>query len=477
METSLIKTGGINGTMRRCTKFLLGVATGAALLGHAAPVFAQSQAQSLESAIEQTSFSGMVGAIDFNYLNDAHTRYDTHSFAVGGDLVAHTGAYDGFSAGLGGYTAQSLGIYDRNPNGDNTELTGSHHSIQTFREAYLQYQDHGVELRFGRQLLDTPFANEDMYTFNPRAFMGVAGVVDLIGPSNDKVDSDPLSLNTSTATLSVFAARMFTVDTRYSSSFTQTTNELGYPLGALNGFVAAGARYQNNILGTHVSVEGWYYNFYHLAQLVHGLGEFITPITPHNNIFGAAQFSVEGNSGGGESALGAVDAHIYGAKLGVSYDNDNIALVGDYSPVAYNSFRHGGFVHPYNNLSVNEFTDTMQDGVSDFGPGFGYGATANLSLLNDRLKISPYYIRYVVRYGYGGNFYGYSGPYGFPAGADIPNEQLWTAGMNAAYDLSAILPGLSLADAFDADVVQNKAGAGLYSNPFISNRLYFEYKF
>jgi hypothetical protein len=477
METSLNTYAAIAGTAGLRRTFLRGVATSAALLALAMPASAQSQAQSLESAIAQTSFSGTVGAIDFNYLDDAHTRYDTHSFAVGGNLVAHTGSFDGFSAGLGGYTAQSLGIYDHNPNSDNTELTGSHHSIQTFREAYLQYQGHGVELRFGRQLLDTPFANEDMYTFNPRAFMGVAGVVNLIGPSSNKVDSAPLSLNSSTAKLSVFAARIFNIDTRYSSSFTQTTGELGYPVGALNGFLAVGARYQDDILGTHVSVEGWYYNFYHLAQLVHGMASFTTPVTAHDNIFGATQFSVEGNSAGGPGALGAVDSHIYGAKLGISYDEDNIALVGDYSPVAYHSFRHGGFVHPFNNLSVNDFTDTMQDGISDFGPGYGYGVTANLALLNNRLTISPYYIRYLMRYGYGGNFYGYNGAYGFPTGADVPNEQLWTVGWNAAYDLSAILPGLSVADAFDADIVQHKTGTGANANPFISNRMYLEYKF
>ena len=88
-----------------------------------------AHAQSLGDALRQTTFQGMVGAINFDYGNSGHTSKSTHSFAIGGHLIAHTGSFDGFSVGLGGYTAQSLGLYSKNNAGDQVhydgELTGS----------------------------------------------------------------------------------------------------------------------------------------------------------------------------------------------------------------------------------------------------------------------------------------------------------------------------------------------------------------
>lgn len=437
-----------------------------------------ARAQSLQSALNQTTVSGMVGALNFDYLNHGHTPYDNHAFAVGGHLVVHTGSFHGFSVGLGGYTAQSLGLYN-NLRGS-TELTGQYHSIQTFRQAYLQYQTDAVAVRFGRQLINSPYAGEDYYTFNPRAFMGVAGVVNVIGGKSEGVNAGPLQLTGSTAKFSVFGARMFNYDSRYSSSFISGNRYTGSPT---NGFITIGALYQDVFRGTHLSVQGWYYDFYHFAQLFYGEADVSQPISPNSAILAAVQIVSEGNSSGSgvyqftAGNADSVNAHVYGGKLGMSFGNDTIALVGDYSPVSYGSYRHGGLVHPYNDLTGTVFTDTMQTGISDLGPGYAYGITSKFGFLHNKLGLSANYIRYVARYGYGGSTYSYNGPYGFPVGTAIPNEKLWAVQVGGSYDLSSILKGLYVEDDTDIEVAENRGSVGPYSNPYFSNRFYFKYRF
>ena len=76
----------------------------------------------------------------------------------------------------------------------------------------------------------------------------------------------------------------------------------------------------------------------------------------------------------------SVDAHVYGGRIGVKFGtnyDDNVALVADYSPRNYNSFRHGGMIHPYNDISGTLYTTTMQTGISDYGPGYAYGIASN----------------------------------------------------------------------------------------------------
>lgn len=444
-----------------------------------------ARAQSLRDALDQSTFQGMIGIINFNYLNHAHVNNDTHAFALGGHLIAHTGSFDGFSVGVGGYTAQSLNIYDKNHAAHyDGELTGQYFGIQSIRQAYLQFQTPKVEIRAGRQLIQTPYANQDYYTFNPRAFMGVAGVVNVLGEGNDKVDTGALTLDNDPAVFSIFATRMINYESRYSSAFTAANRYSGSR--PTNGFIAFGARYHGDIGSTLLTAQAWYYDFYQYAQMVYGQVDLVQPVGHHQAIFGSVQALSEGNSAGNSQRImdftngnaNAVNAHIYGAKLGFSTRNVSLALVGDYSPIDYGSFRHGGMIHPYNDLTGTSFTDTMQTGISDFGPGYAYGITSHFAFLRNKLKVGISYIRYLVRYGYGGSVYSYTGNYGFPTGQYIPNQQLWALDAGASYDLSSVLKGLSIAEDTDIAEAQNRAGyAQNYQNPYFSSRFYLEYKF
>lgn len=440
-----------------------------------------AQAQSLPDALRQTTVTGMAGVSDFSYANNGHSGNFSNGFGVGGNLNVHTGALDGFSVGVAGYTGQSLGLYTNNPAHDDTELTGSNHSLQSIRESFLQYENQWLDVRGGRQLINTPYANEDFYTFSPRAFMGFAGVVNIIGTNGSYDNALPLSLNNSTAKLSVFAARIFGYNSRYSSSFT-TGNRY---LTQSNGFIVGGARYQNVMDGVKYSIQGWYYDFYGLAQMLYGEADFSAPVSPNSTVFGAVQGMGEGNSGtrsanfSGFTTTNNVDAHIYGAKLGMTFGRDSVALIGDYSPIAYNSFRHGGGIHPYNDNSGTTFTDTMQTGIMDFGPGYAVGLTGNVFLLNDKFEISPTYVEYSVDYGYGGNTFSYNGAYGFNSSlSPIHNEKIHVVDVNFNYSLSSVMRGLSVDWDTDAAFAENGSLPGQrYNNPYFSSRAYLRYRF
>ena len=440
-----------------------------------------AHAQTLQDALRQTTVSGMVGATDFAYANAGHSGNFANGFGVGGNITVHTGALDGFSVGVAGYTGQSLGLYTNNPAHDDTELTGRTHSLQSIREAYLQYENPWLEVRGGRQFINTPYANQDWYTFSPRSFMGFAGVVNVIGTNSNYADSAPLSLNTSTAEMSVFAARIFGYNSRYSSTFT-TGNRY---LARSNGFIVGGARYQNSFAGVNYGLQGWYYDFYGLAQLVYGQADFSAPVSADSTVFGAVQGMGEGNSStrsanfDGFNTNNNVNAHIYGAKLGMSFGKDNVAVIGDYSPASVNSYRHGGGIHPYNDNSGTTFTDTMQTGIMDFGPGYAVGVTGNVFLLNDKLEISPTYVEYEVDYGYGGNTFSYAGTYGFNVSTPpIHDEKIHVIDSNFNYDLSSVVKGLSVDWDTDAAFAENgNLPSQHYNNPYFSSRAYVKYVF
>ncbi|SHF63291.1 hypothetical protein SAMN02746095_03920, partial [Acidocella aminolytica 101 = DSM 11237] len=54
-----------------------------------------AHAQSLQDALKQTTITGNAGVYDFTYANQAHTGDTKNAFAVGGDLIIHSGAFEG----------------------------------------------------------------------------------------------------------------------------------------------------------------------------------------------------------------------------------------------------------------------------------------------------------------------------------------------------------------------------------------------
>lgn len=94
----------------------------------------------------------------YNYKN---SDPDVYATAIGGVLKYELAQYKGFNAGIAFYSSKDIdplsgeGIYR------NTELSSSEGEDQNMNEAYVNYKYENFNLRFGRQVLDTPLADSD----------------------------------------------------------------------------------------------------------------------------------------------------------------------------------------------------------------------------------------------------------------------------------------------------------------------------
>ncbi len=419
----------------------------------------------LDKMFSESTMSGAFRWYNYTRYNDEGTARDDAAMAVGGDFLLKTGSLAGFSAGLGIYTAHNIDIYDHL----NEVLIGPNSHLTAIPQGYLQYQHDHVLVRAGRQLIDTPWARPDMFTMLPRSFYGVVATVAPLPGTKTRDDYQlgaPLVTDDPKPYLVVFVSRMSEFyESRFASDFSRGNR---YSDLHNDGFFMTGARYRRGFGVHRFQVEGWFYDFYDYATL--GYFEFRYQTAQRIRPLVGFQSVVEGNSG--QQRLGPVKCHVWGALAGVGFPHGSATLVGNWSPVFYDTFRHGGMVHPYNDLSGTYFTDTMNDGMGDIGPGHAYGVKGLYDVPQLHFAVSAAYIRYLAKYGFGGAAYGINGPYGFPEGTPVPDQKQYGLDVGVVYTFWGPLKGLT---------VEDHVGFRNYPHatygPFIDNRFALIYAF
>ncbi len=142
---------------------------------------------SVSDAFKNGKISGQLRA-GYIYVDPDHSMLPNHyTTAVGGQLKYETAAYYGFSAGAAFYTSHALlGLSgDRKEGKFNEEMADNTH-YDILAEAYINYRYENFNLRVGRQLIDTPYADSDDIRMTPNTFEGVVasygmGSVTLLG--------------------------------------------------------------------------------------------------------------------------------------------------------------------------------------------------------------------------------------------------------------------------------------------------------
>ena len=119
-------------------------------------------------------------------------------------------------------------------------------------------------------------------------------------------------------------------------------------------------------------------------------------------------------------------------------------------------------VHPHNDISYTLFTDSMNDGFENDGPGFGLGFRVSYSLLEKSLDLSVSWLHYRIKYGFSGAPYATNGPFGFPQGTPIPNQVQWALDPSLAYHFKGKLKGLHLVEDIGLRI---SAKRNAYDNP------------
>ena len=106
------------------------------------------------------TFSGQLRSIyaAYDYKKDLN---DTYATSIGGQLRYSTTSFNGLSGAGAVYVTQDIKYLSGEDQSHNNELSSSNGHYATLGEAYLEYQNGAIELRAGRQVLDTPFANSD----------------------------------------------------------------------------------------------------------------------------------------------------------------------------------------------------------------------------------------------------------------------------------------------------------------------------
>lgn len=304
-----------------------------------------------------------------------------HTFSTGGWLNVHTPGVQGFSADVGVYTAQALGLNAHANYLRTNILTLPAGNITTLGQAYLQYRRAGWRIRAGNQIIKTPFAGPTDFRMIPGAFQGV-----------------DVRYGSGAGPLSFEALRMFRYKPWYSSDFTRLdagNNPPTYflptnlPAVSTTGFLAAGAKAR---LGPS-KARLWYYKFYRRLNLVYGDYEYHLPL--HAGIAHAMSISVQGarewNASNQVAPYQRINSTLYGAQLGFFLPHNIVFLGYDGTPVRQGDFRGGAFVAPYTQGAVD--TNTVYTDIlgGSFGtsllPGHAFAVTDVAPLPSHHLKV------------------------------------------------------------------------------------------
>jgi len=403
---------------------------------------------SVWSQLMDGSVSGRLRLYDYRHWDFENAPYpnqpqdsghDDQATFLGGDVLLRSGSLAGFSAGLSVFTEQRVIPYAVS----NSEVR----PLNQLAESYLQWQKSVVQVKFGRQMMSTPFANADMFTAVPRSFYGLSvslHVLDSHAPPPKTFDdrtpdgNPPPPFNPAVQLpfqgdsepgdpdLKIFLARVSRYESRFNNEFTDT-NRYGPGLNAANpaipaatpGFFTFGAQYQHGLAAGDVMARAWFYQFFDYAAMQYYEGGFQWR-TDGPRPFVMAQYTHESDSGA--AFAGSVDANLYGLQLGLNFPKGDVALVGEWSPDNSGSFRNGGLLHPYSDFSAVLYDDTINDGLENLGPGHAFGVQGDLHL-GKQLSLHGKLVHYVANYGTNGSFYDYSGPQHF-AGDSLLNGQL-----------------------------------------------------
>jgi len=110
---------------------------------------------------EDGKVSGQARVEYAGYNQKKSNTEDTYATALAGILKYELAEYSGFNAGVAFYTSQDLAVATGKNSKRNTELSTSSGAYTELQEAYLNYKLKDINLRVGRQVLDTPLADSD----------------------------------------------------------------------------------------------------------------------------------------------------------------------------------------------------------------------------------------------------------------------------------------------------------------------------
>ena len=112
--------------------------------------------------------SGQIRSVYAGY--DRKIGFNDYATAIGGQLKYELASFNGFNAGFAAVTSQDINFATGSNDKHNPELSSALGDYTELSEAYINYKYEGLNLRIGRQTLDTPLADSDDIRMVPNTF-------------------------------------------------------------------------------------------------------------------------------------------------------------------------------------------------------------------------------------------------------------------------------------------------------------------
>lgn len=463
-----------------------------------------------KQVVEGTEVHGRVGLYDFRRWHDTNQPYPGQSVSddqrtlntnYGAQITLKTGRLYGFSAG-GQFVYEDSLYHTDHPN-YNLAYDGA---VSNLTAGYLQFNAYGFQLRGGRQFLNTPMAGMDQFTFLPRSFNGVSAIWRPLQTMNRMAASGPQADHSQIADTADYETNQYMPFDLTASSMDQPEWQI---IGAkidryegrgnsdhfvtdnryftdVAGFWTLGTTYHNVTDNGQYIAQYYHYRFQQTESADYGEIGYMAPTRGTGTTAWApyvrAQIMAAYDANKSRIPQG-INSQIYGLKVGVDTPLFGFSVFGNFSPEHDDSFNHGQLLHPYTDLSGVLYTDTMNDGIQQIGPGWALGARIDFTP-TDNLSMYARYVQYEAKHGHYHDFYfnggnnnviaddRYSGGSSF-VGNEVDNQKSHGIGVGITYDLGGVwdqLAGLKVGDALGVTVIDG-------APTFYNNRVRFYYEF
>jgi len=127
-----------------------------------------SSVNSVKSMFENAKVSGQIKSIYASY--DYKSTNDTYATAIGAILKYELAEFNGFNLAIAIYTSHDIALATGKKEARNPELSSSKGNYTELAEAYVNYKYKGLNIRLGRQELNTPLADSDEISMNKNSF-------------------------------------------------------------------------------------------------------------------------------------------------------------------------------------------------------------------------------------------------------------------------------------------------------------------
>ena len=127
-----------------------------------------SSVNSVKSMFGNAKVSGQIKSIYASY--DYKSTNDTYATAIGAILKYELAEFNGFNLATAIYTSHDIALATGNKEARNPELSSSKGNYTEIAEAYVNYKYKGLNIRLGRQELNTPLADSDEISMNKNSF-------------------------------------------------------------------------------------------------------------------------------------------------------------------------------------------------------------------------------------------------------------------------------------------------------------------